>query len=192
MRTTTASQLLLENQTKTNKMPPARRAVRASWPGVRVENAGATKRVANAGTQIPPLTPCAFGTIHRYSTYDCDLSTILHYFSATQKLGSQKSTSSGYSFRKVNQRHRRLEFVCFIQSSRMPSSVRIGKALLLMKKPPRGGFSFVLAHHRSGIERALRTCAWDKPNCRPIRRGGTPALNAAWTAFIWPRVNAAA
>jgi ornithine--oxo-acid transaminase len=58
-----------------------------------------------------------------------------------------------------------------------------------------GGNDLAMAagsHHRSGIERALRTCSWDKPNWRPIRRGGTPALNAARTAFIWPGVNAAA
>jgi hypothetical protein len=72
-----------------------------------------------------------------------------------------------------------------------PPLLRDGKPLLMPMKPeqrpdPRR------SHHRSGIERALRNCAWDKPNCRAIRRGGTPALNAARTAFIWPGVNAAA
>jgi hypothetical protein len=38
----------------------------------------------------------------------------------------------------------------------------------------------------------LRTSDFDKPNCRAIREGVTPALNAARTAFTWPRVNATA
>jgi hypothetical protein len=41
-------------------------------------------------------------------------------------------------------------------------------------------------------ERALRTCNWDKPNCRAILDGVTPALNAARTAFICPRVSGVA
>ena len=72
-----------------------------------------------------------------------------------------------------------------------PPLLRDGKPLLMpMESEQRPGP--LRSHHRSGIERALRTCSWDKPNWRPIRRGGTPALNAARTAFIWPGVNAAA
>jgi hypothetical protein len=35
---------------------------------------------------------------------------------------------------------------------------------------------------------ALRTSDWDKPNCRAIWDGLTPALKAARTAFIFPGV----
>jgi hypothetical protein len=44
-------------------------------------------------------------------------------------------------------------------------------------------------------ERALAgaaTCDWDKPNCRAILDGVTPALKAACTAFICPRVSGVA
>ena len=36
----------------------------------------------------------------------------------------------------------------------------------------------------------MRTFDLDKPNCCAIRENVTPALNAARTAFTWPRVNA--
>jgi len=36
---------------------------------------------------------------------------------------------------------------------------------------------------------AFRTFDWDMPNCRAIRDGVIPALYAAWTALICPRVN---
>ena len=36
---------------------------------------------------------------------------------------------------------------------------------------------------------SFRTSDWDKPNCRAIRAGVTPALKAARTAFSCPRGN---
>ena len=53
--------------------------------------------------------------------------------------------------------------------------------------------SSALAHRLSSREaKAFRTSAWDRPNCRAILDGVTPALNAARTAFTRPCDNGTA
>jgi hypothetical protein len=47
----------------------------------------------------------------------------------------------------------------------------------------------VCTHFDGSLANAFRTFDWDMPNCRAIRDGVMPALNAARTALIRPRVN---
>jgi hypothetical protein len=67
----------------------------------------------------------------------------------------------------------------------------IGVSAKTVGEPRKKSQDFVccLHHVASSVAKAFRTFDWEIPNCRAILAGVMPALKAARTTFIWPRVS---